>query len=155
MRLPISGQPPRPLVTRHHCRRGFCDYAQNDGVGDASKRRHCGLDPQSRIAQSPFALSLSKGRLMPLAWLLLLRLRRARCAFGAQHAGFRPRATGKEAAPARPPCTLRRPGRAASSMPVACSVALAGNSTAPPCAGLRLANVLLARPARSTKCGVC
>jgi hypothetical protein len=28
---------------------GFCDYAQNDEVGDASKRRHCGLDPQSAV----------------------------------------------------------------------------------------------------------
>ena len=30
-----------------YCGRGFCDYAQNDGVGDASKWRHCELDPQS------------------------------------------------------------------------------------------------------------
>ena len=38
-----------------------------------------------------------------------------------QSAGFRPRPTGRKAVAARPPCTLRRPGRAALVRTVACS----------------------------------
>ena len=73
-----------------------------------------------------------------------LRLRRP-------DAGFRARATGRRRVAGPSSCTTSRPDRAAPSRPWFVPVLLAGRSTAHPCAGLALGNLLVPRPASSPK----
>ena len=84
--------------------------------------------------RGPFALSLSKGRRVPIlpTALSILRLHATAAAPWQQmrlrrpDAGFRARATGRKTGPARPPCTHRRPPRSPPSITDDCSAGLRG-----------------------------